>query len=374
MPIYQDSHELYREKISDFLKTNITPYANKFDNDQRIPRSVFHDLAHMGCLSAIIPRAYGGQEMDYSMLGIMHEEFGKVLASLENILTVYGMVLRPLIKFGTKEQKEHWLSSITSGETIVAIALTEPEIGSDLASTQTQVTIVNNQYCLNGIKKYITLGQIADLFLVLAKQEDQFITLLIEKNTPGMSIIPIENMLGFRSNMLAEINFQNCLISKHCQLGVLGSGLAQVIACALDEGRYTTAWGSVGIGQACFELAHDYAHKRIQSKALLKDHQLVQKMLTEIIVNVKAGRELCFNAGQLRDQKDFSYIGETLVAKYFASKAAVLAAKRALEIFGAAGFSRESTIERFFRDAQAMELVEGTSQIHEMTIAKMCFP
>lgn len=361
----------YQENISNFLKHEIKPYAQAYDANQSIPRDVFDLLAKEGYLGAIAPRIYGGQALDYVKLGVLHEEFGKVLGSLENILTVYGMVLRPLMKFGTEEQKERWLPGIVQGKILAAIALTEPDAGSDLASIQTQLTEANNQFCLQGKKKYITLGQVADLFLVLAKKENEFVAIFVEKDTPGIHIRPINDMLGLRSNMLAEVYFDDCLVPKSHQLGKIGAGLVQVISCALDEGRYTTACGSVGIAQACLELAQHYAHSRVQASKLLKDHQLIQKMLTEMIVRTKAAQALCRQTGKLRDEKEFSYLSDTMVAKYFSAKTAVFVAKQAMEIFGAAGFSRIFEIERFFRDAQAMEIIEGTAQVHELMIPKM---
>lgn len=372
MPYYQPHHLDKKLTIKNFVLKEVMPHAKEFDESQTIPRTFFKILAGNGYLGACIPHQYGGHEMDYITLGIMHEEFAQALVSLENVLTVYGMVCKPIVKFGSEEQRLNWLPKIATGETIVALAITEPNIGSDIKNVETHAILQDDFYILNGTKKFITLGQIADLFLVLVNCNEQMSTFLVERSSPGIEINPITNLLGLRANMLAEINFNNCKVPKHNLLGKIGNGLTHIISCALDEGRYTTAHGCVGLGQACLDAAQDFIDVRIQGGTLLKNHQLIQKMVAEIIVNVKAARELCYNAGNLRLIRDVSYISETLVAKYFASQMAVFVANHTLQIFGASGFTKEHAVERFYRDAKIMEVIEGTSQIHEINIAKIC--
>jgi alkylation response protein AidB-like acyl-CoA dehydrogenase len=372
MPVYQPKYLEHKEKLRAFIANEVLPHAQQFDSDQEIPRSFFMLLAKQGYLGSNIKKIYGGQELDDVALGILHEEFGLALCSLENALTVYGMVSKPLVRFGSVEQKQHWLPKIASGETIVALALTEPNIGSDLNQIETKVKIEDEYFLLNGTKKYITLGQIADLFLVLAKCEDKHLALLVERNTLGLEVKPITDILGLRSNMLAEITFQNCQIPKANLIGKIGTGLSHIISCALDEGRFTTAWGCIGLGQACLDALRVQTESRKQGGSLLKDHQIIQKILTEVIVNLKAARELCFNAANLRLNGEVSAIAETLVAKYFSSQMAVMAANHALQVFAGAGFTKEHIVERLFRDSKAMEIIEGASQIYEITVPKVC--
>lgn len=373
MPYYQHTQLEKIFEFQNFVNTEVKPLAQEFDASQTVPRSFFKILAKSGYLGACIPKKYGGQEMDYLTLGLMHEEFGKGYCSVENVLTVFGMVSKSLIRFGTELQKKTWLPKIAAGETIVALAMTEPNIGSDLQNIETHVTLDNDNYILNGTKKYITLGQIADIFLVLAKcnSNNQSVALLVEKNTPGIMINPIQNLLGLRANMLAEIIFDNCHVPHSNLVGKAGHGLPLIMSCALDEGRYTTACGCVGLGQACLDAVQSYVNYRVQGQTLLKDYQIIQKMITEIITHVKAARELCFNAGNLRMLKDISYLSETLIAKYFASKMAVSVSNHALQIFGASGFTKEHSVERYYRDAKIMEVIEGTSQICEINIPKV---
>lgn len=370
MPIYNSQQLELRFQFEKFLSDHIKPNAATFDEQQFIPRSFFDLLAKHHYLGVAIPQKWGGSSYNYVNLGLMHEIFGKGLSSLQNILTVVGMVCKPLVRLGSDNQRKLWLPKISTGEILVSLALTEPNAGSDLNEIGTYAEDKGNFYILNGVKKYITLGQIADLFLVLSKTDNGFTTFLIEKSTPGIEIKPIKNILSLRSNMLSEIKFNGCKIPKEQILGSVGNGLSHVVALALDEGRYTTACGCVGLAQSCLEESRTYASQRKQSNTTLDNHQLILKLLTEMIVEVKAAREVCFNTGQLRDKKDISYISETLIAKYLAAKSSVRVSYRALQIFGAAGFTKEYSIERLYRDAKAMEVIEGTPQVHEINIPK----
>ncbi|HHL3493356.1 TPA: acyl-CoA dehydrogenase family protein [Legionella pneumophila] len=372
MPNYQPRQVKQQRFFNQFIENCLHPYAKVFDKEQNIPRDFFYTLAQNGFLGACIPKQFGGQEWDELTIGLMHESFAKELCSLANILTVLGMVSKSLLQFGSKAQKQIWLPRIASGDTLAALALTESNIGSDLEHVETQLLDAGDEFILKGSKKYITLGQIADLFLVLANCQGQPTAVLVEKDTPGLIISPMSNFLGLRSNMLAEIFFDNCRIPKTNLLGSIGIGFTYVIQTALDEGRYTTAYGCVGLGQACLDAARSYTQERKQFDRRLDEHQLIQKMITEMVVQVKAARELCFYAGELRQQKNPAYIAETLIAKYMASKMVVFASNHALQLFGAAGFDETYPVERYYRDAKVMEIIEGTSQMHEILISKLC--
>ncbi|KTD44396.1 acyl-CoA dehydrogenase family protein [Legionella parisiensis] len=372
MPSYHPRYLKHQRFFNEFIENCLRPHAKTFDKEQNIPRDFFYTLAQNGFLGACIPKQFGGQQWDELTIGIMHEAFAKELCSMANILTVVGMVNKSLIHFGSKVQKQTWLPQIASGKILAALALTEANIGSDLEHVETQLLDKEDEFILKGSKKYITLGQIADLFLVLASCQGQPTVVLVAKDTPGITILPMPNFLGLRSNMLAEIFFDNCRIPKTNLLGSIGMGLAYVAQTALDEGRYTTACGCVGLGQACLDAARSYAQERIQFDRSLDGHQLIQKMIAEMIVYVKAAQELCFNAGVLRQQKNPAYIAETLVAKYFASKMVVFVSNHAVQIFGAAGFDETYPVERYYRDAKVMEIIEGTSQMHEILISKLC--
>jgi glutaryl-CoA dehydrogenase (non-decarboxylating) len=364
------SPALLPERIRRFVEEKVNPLAGEMDAGEHIPRELFDAMAQEGLLGLCIPRKYGGTGADYDTLGKVHEELGKGFASVQNACTVFGMFCTPLLRFGTAAQKEKWLPSIAAGTVIPAIAITEPDTGSDIAKLETEAVLENDQIILNGTKKYITLGQIADVFLIFARMRGRGIAVLVERGTPGFHVKPLEGLMGLRGNMLGELVFDHCAIPADSLVGKVGFGFTHVANFALDEGRYTTACGSVGLAQACLEHSYHYAAERQQFGEPLRKHQLVQKMLTEMIVQVKAARELCAAAGRLREQGDPAAVSETLVAKYYASKTAVMAADHAVQIHGASGCLSGNPVERFYRDAKIMEIIEGTSQMHEIQIAR----
>lgn len=362
-----------QEEFKTFVNEEVIPNANQFDSDELISAEFIKKLAEKGYLGASVPKVYGGKGYDAITLGLLNEEFGRGYGSAQNLLTVYGMVMQGILKCGSNEQKKYWIPRIISGEAIGAFALTEPNFGSDTKGMETAARKVEGGYILSGRKKWITLAQIADMFLIFAQCEGKYCTFILEKNTPGLTINPINGMLGLRANMLAELVLEECFIPQQNLVGKVGSGLSTVAAFALDQGRYTTAWGCIGIAQACLEKSISYSRNRIQFDSPIMHHQLVRKMVSEMVVGVKTGRLLCLNAGCLRDMRDPDCISETLVAKYYASKMVNSIATNAVQIHGATGCSLESPVQRYFRDAKIMELIEGSTQMHEILIASNAF-
>ena len=357
------------EQVRQFVEEKVIPRASGMDHEQCIPREFFDEMAEVGLFGLSVPKQYGGTDVDYPLVGRLHEELGRGYASVQNVCTVFAMVCKPLVRFGSAAQKEQWLPRISTGDIIPAIAITEPHVGSDIAKLETSAVFEEDFMILNGTKKYITLGRIADLFLVFARLNGRGVAVLVERNTPGLEINAVPGLMGLRGNMLAELNFQNCAVPAHHMIGKIGFGLTHIASYALDEGRYTTACGSVGLSQACLEQSIAYANERVQFGEPLCKLPLVQKMLTEIITEVKAARELCAAAGRSREHGDPTSINDTLVAKYYASKTAVRSADHALQIHGASGCIYGNPVERFYRDAKIMEIIEGTSQMHELQIA-----
>jgi hypothetical protein len=305
--------------------------------------------------------------------GILHEEIGNACSSVRSLLTVHSMVAYALTKCGGKRLRDAWLTKLATGEAIGAFALTEANSGSDARHLETRAILHGDQYVLNGGKKWITFGQIADVFLVFAHTDAGVSSFLLEKDRPGLSVTPISGMLGTRGSMLAELHFTDCTIPSHNLVGGSGFGFATVASLCLDIGRYSVACGCVGIAQACLDASLVYAETRTQFGAQLKDHQLISQMIAGMVTDIKAARLLCRHAGQLKQAGDPDTVNETLVAKYFAAGAAMRAASHAVQIHGANGCSSDYPVERLFRDAKIMEIIEGSTQILEITIAKHAY-
>lgn len=363
----------YQEDFKEFTSEEIIPYAEQNDQEERISSNIIHKIAEKGYLGSMISTQYGGMGLDMITLGLLNEEIGKGCSSVRSLLTVHGMVALAIERWGTQEQKERWLPKMAKGEVIGAFGLTEPNVGSDAKSIEMNAILTGDSYVLNGRKKWITMGQIADIFLIFSKCEDKPTAFLIERNSPGFSVKPINGLMGVKASMVAELIMEDCCIPQDSIVGRIGTGLSHVALSSLDYGRYTIAWGCVGLGQACLEESLKYSRKRKQFGDVLRKNQLIQKMITEMVVNVKAARMLCYNAGYLKEVGDPDTIMETWNAKYFASTMVNKAASDAVQIHGANGCCRDYPVERYYRDAKINEIIEGTSQMHEVLIATNAF-
>ncbi|MBU7586539.1 MAG: acyl-CoA dehydrogenase family protein [Nostoc sp. TH1S01] len=360
----------YQAEFKAFADEEILPHAGEWDKKEFTPPELIKKIAQRGFLGAVLPQEYGGEGMDMISYGILNEEIGRGCSSVRSLLTVHNMVSQAICKWGSKFQKDYWLPKLATGEIIGAFALSEPNVGSDAKSVETTATFTGNAYILNGRKKWITYGQIADLFLVFAKCEGKPTAFLVEKNNPGLSVKPMSGILGTRASMVAELQFNNCEVSEENLVGKLGFGFAYIAASALDYGRYSVACGCVGIAQACLEACIKYTSDRKQFDVYLKEHQLIRQKITQMIANIKAARLLCYQAGYLKDINHPNSIIQTSIAKYFASTAATKIANDAVQIHGGNGCSSEYPVERYLRDSKIMEIIEGSTQIQEITIAE----
>jgi len=368
-----ESKEAFVSEVRQFVDTEIRPFAARYDKDEALPYSVVEKLGERGYLGCTISKRYGGTEMDMLSIGLLNEELGKACMATKTILTVQGMVATAIEKWGSELQKETWLPKLASGKVIGAFGLSEPNIGSDAAGIETTAYLEDDVYVLNGIKKWITMGEIADVYIIFANCDGSVTSFLVEKNTPGLSVRPIKGLMGMRASMMGEIKIDNCRIPVENIIGSVGTGLSHVGLSCLDYGRYTVAWGCVGLAQACLDSCMKYCIERKQFGKSIQKYQLIQKMITEMIVDIKTARLLCINAGKLREEGDPDSISEIWCAKYKASKVVKSVAEKAVQIFGAAGYCNEHPVERYYRDAAMAEIIEGTSQIHELIISSNAF-
>lgn len=360
-------------EFKQFAEKYVLPHAGMHDAAQRISPELLGRVAAAGYLGSFLPKEFGGRGLDMISYGLLHEELGKACSSLRSLLTVHDMVSLAVYRWGSNTLQANWLSRLARGDVIGAFAVSEPNAGSDPNGVETTAVLSDQAYVLNGVKKWITFGQVADVYLVVAKSAGKATALLVERDAPGLKVVPLSGMLGMRGTMLAQLDLENCQVQRENLVGREGFGLSSVAYTALGLGRYTIAWGSVAIAQACLDACLRYVSNRKQFKVPLRDHQLIQKMISEMITNITAARLLCCQAGYLRQTGDPSEIMQTFVAKYFASTAAMKAAADAVQIHGANGCNSGYSVERHFRDAKIMEIIEGSSQIQEITISKLGF-
>ena len=352
-----------------FVTDQILPHADRSDREERIPPELIGRLAREGYLGALIPSEEGGKGLDLITYGLLTEELGRGCSSVRSLLTVHDMVAQAIVRWGNRDQRKRWLPRLAAGEIIAAFALSESHVGSDARSIETTATPSGDTYVLNGQKKWITFGQIADLYLVFAQQQGQPCAFLVEKDTPGLSLKPIFGMLGTRASMLAELRCDNCRVPKENLLGRVGFGVSHVALYALDLGRYSVAWGCIGIGQACLDACLKYTSERKQFGVYLKDHQLIQRLITEMVTHVRAARLLCYQAGYAKQSGDPRVFMETAIAKYYASRMAAKVSSDAVQVHGANGCSADYSLQRYLRDAKIMEIIEGSTEIQQVAIA-----
>jgi len=357
-----------RAEFRAFTAAEIAPHADAWDRQEAIPRELIDRLRQRGYLGSNITAEHGGLGRDMISYGLLTEEIARGCSSVRSLLTVHDMVAHAIQRWGSREHKERYLPRMARAELLGALALSEPNAGSDAKSIETLAADAGDAWVLNGRKKWTTFGQIAGLFLVFAQVKGQPAAFLIEREAPGLTVRPLKGIVGTRASMLAELTLEDCRVPKGQLVSRPGFGISHVAAAALEQGRYSVAWGAVGIAQACLDACRSYAADRRQFGVPLADHQLIRAMLTDMIVDVRAARLLCLRAGWLRASGDPGAFMETMAAKYFASRVATRSANDAVQIHGANGLSESYPVARYLRDAKVTEIIEGSTQIQQITI------
>jgi glutaryl-CoA dehydrogenase (non-decarboxylating) len=357
-----------RDEFRAFAAAEIAPHAGAWDRASAVPASLLDALRERGYLGSNVPVEFGGIGRDMLTYGLLTEEIGKACSSVRSLLTVHDMVAHAIRRWGSAGQRERYLPAMAKGEILGALALSEPNAGSDAKAVETTARQDGDVWILNGRKKWTTFGQLAGLFLVLAQGDGKATSFLVERDTPGVTVKPLAGITGTRASMLAEIFLDDCRVPQENLIGRPGFGLSAVVSAALEHGRYSVAWGSVGVGQACLDASRAYAAERRQGGGPIADHQLIRRLLTDMIAEVRAARLLCLRAGWLRDQGDPGAAGEIMVAKYYASTMATRAANTAVMIHGANGCSEDYPVERYLRDSRVLEIIEGSTQIQQINI------
>ena len=368
-----DRQKAKHAEFKNFVTLNVEPFAETWDREQRIPDLVISMLANSGYLGCSLPRDYGGQGSDIITFGLLNEALGRGSSSLTGVLTVQAMVSMALLKWGTEEQKGRWLPPLAKGEMISAFALTEPGAGSAIQSLVTEFTrsSKSDSLILNGNKKWITCAQLAGVFLVFGKLEQRSVACLVPRGTPGLGVEPIHDLMGFRSAGLAQLTFNDVEVPSANLVGKPGFALSHVAPIGLQYGRISTAWSGLGLLRGCFEESIAHAATRKIGNNTVGDIGMIRSLIARMGTDLEAGSFLCHSACRAEDDHLPEAFEKTLMAKYFTSRAAVRAASDAIQIRGASGCHGSSPVSRYYRDAKIMEIIEGTTQIHEDILGKM---
>ncbi|PXX71233.1 hypothetical protein DFR70_101655 [Nocardia tenerifensis] len=357
-----------RERIGAFVDEVLAPRAAEFDRAARIDTSIVGEFAARGLWGAVLPAAEGGTGAGMTALARTHEEIGRGCSSMRSLLTVHSMALYALDRWGTDAAKSRWRADMVAGAALGAFCLTEEEAGSDFAALQASARRDGDEWILHGHKLWVTGGQLADVLLVFARTEVGPAVFLVDAASPGIRRTPVTSITGTRGSQVAEIVFEDCRVGADAIIGPAGMGLA-IATGVLDIGRFSVAAGCVGILQACLNACVRHANSRQQGGSLLREHQLVQQMISTIATNTRAARLLVWQAAQLKDAGSPDTIMATCVAKQFAATAAVAAANDAVQLHGARGCSDDYPVGRYLRDAKVMEIIEGSTQLQHVLIA-----
>jgi butyryl-CoA dehydrogenase len=369
-----DEQQLIRETARDFAHKVVRPRADENARNKHFDVDLAKQIADQGYLGAIIPKEYGGAGLDYVTYGLVVEEIGAVDSAMRTVISVQtSLVCSAILRWGTEEQKQHYLPKLCSGEWLGCFGLTEPDTGSDAANQRTRATKVDGGWKINGAKMWISMGNHAQVALVFAQTDPEkkhrgLACFLVDTDQDGFQPTEIHGKMGLHASDTAAIGLDDVFASDDQILGEIGDGF-KVAMSALDSGRYSVAAGSVGICQYVLDESVRYATERKQFDRPIAAFQLVQGMLAEMKVKTDAARMLTWRAGWLKDTGQPNTT-ETSVAKFFATEAAQWCANTAIQVHGGAGYVDDHPVERAFRDVRVTTLYEGTSQIQRLIIGK----
>jgi alkylation response protein AidB-like acyl-CoA dehydrogenase len=369
-----DEQELFRKTVAEFVEKNITPEAQKVDEEDSFPHHIFKKIAEMGYFGLRYPEEYGGADADNTTFCIFCEEVAKGSMTLAASSAMQCLMGTNFIhKFGTDEHRERLLRPAINGEKIGTIAMTEPGAGSDLGSIETTAKPDGENWVLNGRKTWITNATVADFFSVLASTDMSkgmkgVNFFLVEKGTEGFEIGRTIEKLGVRGTATTELGFNDCVIPKENLLGVEGKGQEQLLGI-LGEIRTMTGALSLGLARAALEDSVRYSNERVQFGKPIGKNQAIRIKLANMATELEAARLLVYYASWLVDRK-LPYMKETAMAKLFASEMVIRAVDEAFRIHASYGFARDLPIQRYLRDARFLLLGGGTNEILQMIISK----
>jgi alkylation response protein AidB-like acyl-CoA dehydrogenase len=369
-----DEQRLIRETARDFTDNEIVERARENDRNEHFDLELVSKLADQGYLGAIVPREYGGAGLDYLTYGLIVEEIGRGDSAMRTVVSVQtSLVCSAILRWGTEEQKQHYLPKLCSGEWLGCFALTEPDTGSDAASQRTRARCEGDEWVINGAKMFISMGNHARVALVFAQTDPEkahrgLACFLVDTDQPGFEPQEIHHKMGLRGSDTAAISLDDVRASNEAMLGEIGDGF-KIAMSALDSGRYSVAAGCVGICQGCVNASVRYSKERQQFGRPIASFQLVQGMIADMAVETDAARMLVWRAGYLKDSGKPNTT-ETSIAKLYATEAAVRCANTAIQVHGGSGYVDDYPVERYLRDVRVTTLYEGTSQIQKLIIGR----
>jgi alkylation response protein AidB-like acyl-CoA dehydrogenase len=369
-----EEHLMIRDAARDFAQNELLPGVIERDENQIFPSDQVKKMAELGFMGMMVSPDYGGGGMDTISYVLAMEEISKVDASAAVIMSVNNsLVCWGLETYGTKEQKDKYLRKLATGEIIGAFCLSEPEAGSDATSQQTTAIEKNDHYLLNGTKNWITNGNSASIYLVIAQTDPSLghkgiNAFIVEKETTGVIVGKKEDKLGIRGSDTHSIMFNDVQVPKENRIGEDGFGFSFAMK-TLSGGRIGIAAQALGIASGAYELALEYSKQRKAFGKEISRHQAIAFKLADMATEIDASRLLCLRAAWLKDN-GMNYDREGAMAKVFASETAMKTSTEAVQVHGGYGFVKEYHVERLMRDAKITQIYEGTSEIQRIVISR----
>ncbi|MEJ1223070.1 acyl-CoA dehydrogenase [Sediminicola sp. 1XM1-17] len=369
-----EEQQMIQQAARDFAQNELLPGVIERDEAQRFPTEEVKKMGELGFLGMMVDPKYGGSGLDTLSYAIAVEELSKIDASASVIVSVNNsLVCWGLETFGSEAQKEKYLPRLASGEIIGAFCLSEPEAGSDATSQKTTAIDHGDHYVLNGTKNWITNGNSAEVYLVIAqtnveKGHKGINALIVEKGTPGFEIGPKENKLGIRGSDTHSIMFNDVKVPKENRIGADGFGFKFAMK-TLAGGRIGIAAQALGIAAGAYELAKKYSKERKAFGTEIMNHQAIAFKLADMHTQIEAARHLVYKAAWDKDNgNDYDLSGA--MAKLYASQVAMETTVEAVQVHGGNGFVKDYHVERLMRDAKITQIYEGTSEIQKIVISR----
>ena len=392
-----DHQKLIRDTVRQFVESEVRPGVRQRDREERFPAEQIKKIAALGCCGMLVPEEWGGAGLDTLSYVLMLQEVARVDAAMATALSVTNSAVQPpLLSFGTEAQKKKYLRRLATGEILGAFCLTEPQAGSDAAGIQMRADSSRAQsalpasadvgvatlrnggkdttYYLSGTKAWVTNGGLAGVYLIFAKTDASaggkgITAFLVEPGYKGFRVGRHEEKMGQRSSPSVEILLQECEVPAENRLGTEGQGL-KIALSALDGGRIGIAALALGLAEGAMEAAVRYAKERRAFGKSISEFQAIQWMIADMQTEIEAARGLVYYAAWLKDAHPTKLGTAASKAKLYASEMVNRVVYKAVQVHGSVGYSRESDVERMYRDARVIPIYEGTSEIQRTIIAR----
>ena len=368
-----DEQLMIQSMVREFAREVIASTAAKRDKTKQFPADNLRQLGELGFMGMMVPPEYQGSGADTVSYVLALSEVAYACAATAVVMSVHNsIVCESILRYGSEQQKQKYLTQLATGEIIGAFALTEPHAGSDPVRQSTKAVRDGGYYVLNGTKRFITTAQNAGLIVVTAKTDAAarhkgISAFMVEQGMPGLTVGALEDKMGLRASDTADLIFEDCRVPVENRLGEEGMGFT-ISMTGLDGGRIGIAAQSLGVAQAAFDAAVSYVKEREQFGQLISKFQGLRFIIADMAMEIEAARQLTLSAAAMKDRGE-NHTLQASMAKLFASEMVNRITAKALQLHGGYGFIREYPVERYYRDARVFTIYEGTSEIQRVVIS-----